>query len=48
MKKHPLILCAGIECLQSGKSSGSNLTRSRSQTSGMAENGNLRFCTFRT
>ena len=53
MKKHPLILCAGItslfiECLQSGKSSGSNLTRSRSQTSGMAENGNLCFCTFRT
>lgn len=53
MKKHPLILCAGITSLLLSacnpvKSSGSNLTRSRSQTSGMAENGNLRFCTFRT
>ena len=52
MKKHPLILCAGITSLLLSACNPvkvpEDLTRSRSQTSGMAENGNLCFCTFRT
>ena len=44
MKKHPLILCAGITSLLLSACNPVKVP----EAIGMAENGNLCFCTFRT